>query len=362
MDMQQDSFYITEKKRSPIRIISLLLALIIVILLTVGAYFLTKVNEAASTVSVPADFVVNKGASTKAIARELSDQNVIGSYWSFILYSKLTGASSKIQAGNYVLNRNMSIAEIVDVLTAGKVVFSDRKVTIVEGMTNKQIATSLDSRTIFSATQFNQALSTGNYNFKYKDVAAKLNYEGFLFPDTYVISKEASAEQLVQKMLTNFESKITSQMQTDMDAKKLSLMDVVTMASIIEKEVGRNKETITDADIQAMQQERKIVSSVFYNRLEIGMALESDATVNYVTGKSDRSATIADTKLKSAYNTYQVRGLPPGPISNPGIDSIMAAIYPADTDYLFFLNSPDGVAYFAKTLSEHNLNRQKYLN
>jgi len=110
-----------------------------------------------------------------------------------------------------------------------------------------------------------------------------------------------------------------------------------------------------------MQRERELVASVFYNRLDINMALESDATVNYVTGKSDRSATIEDTKIQSPYNTYQTRGLPPTPISNPGIGSIMAAINPADSDYLYFLNSPEGVAYFARTLAEHGENRQKYL-
>jgi UPF0755 protein len=110
-----------------------------------------------------------------------------------------------------------------------------------------------------------------------------------------------------------------------------------------------------------MQKEREIVASVFYNRLEIGMALESDATVNYVTGKGDRSATIADTKIKSPYNTYQVKGLPPTPIANPGLGSLEAAINPATTDYIYFLNKPDGEAVYAKTLAEHNANRQKYL-
>lgn len=359
--MAENEFYIKESKTSWLRIISLILALLLVVLLTVGAYFYTKVNQAASSDSVPVNFTVEKGVAANTIGRRLADENIIGSYWAFLLYSKLNGVGNKIQAGNYALNRNMSISEIIDVLTVGKVVPNDRRVTIVEGMTNKQLAASLESRGIFTATEFNQALTSGNYNFIFNNVAAKWKYEGFLFPDTYVIAKDATAEDLIQKMLANFESKITPDMQTEMNSDGLPLDRAIILASIIEKEVGRNKTTITSQDIELMKSERRLVASVFINRLRKDMPLESDATVNYVTGKSDRSVTIADTKIDSRYNTYRYVGLPPGPISNPGIDSIMAAIFPSTSDYYFFLNSPDGVAYFGKTLAEHNANREKYL-
>jgi UPF0755 protein len=359
--MTNTEFYIDEPKRSLGRIISLILSLGIVVLLTVGAYFYTKVNQAASSESVPVNFTVAKGANTRSIARSLSDDKVISSYWSFVLYTKLHDAGGKIQAGNYQLDRNMSVAEIVDVLTRGKVVANDRKVTIIEGLSNKQIGADLESRNIVSLKDFNAALAAGNYNFKYNDAAAKLNYQGFLFPDTYVVAKDATAAQLVQKMLANFESKIAGQLETDMSQKNRNIKDVVTLASIVEKEVGRNKEKITADDLASMQRERELVASVFYNRLEIGMPLESDATVNYITGKSDRSVTIVDTKIKNPYNTYQNRGLPPSPIANPGLGSLRAVIDPATSDYLFFLNAPDGTAYFAKTLDEHNANKAKYL-
>jgi UPF0755 protein len=205
------------------------------------------------------------------------------------------------------------------------------------------------------------AVKDENYDFNFKDVAAEYNYQGFLFPDTYIFAKDVTVKDIVQRMLSNFESKITDKMIYDIEAKNLDLREVITLASIIEKEVGRNKEKITEEDLETMQREREIVASVFLNRLEINMALESDATVNFITGKSDRSVTIEDTKVNSPYNTYLNRGLPPGPISNPGIDSIRAAIYPASSDYLYFLNSPDGTAYFAKTLAEHGENRVKYL-
>ncbi|MBX4204889.1 MAG: endolytic transglycosylase MltG [Candidatus Doudnabacteria bacterium] len=359
--MINPEFHIEESKRSLGRIITLVISLGFVVLLTVGAYFYTKVNQAASSDSVPTSFTVAKGASTRAIGRALSDQKIINSYWSFVLYVKLHQAGDKIQAGNYVLDRDMSIAEIVDVLTAGKVISNDRKVTIIEGRSNKQIAADLESRNIVSSRDFTGALASGNFVFKYNDIAKPMSYQGFLFPDTYVVAKDATAQQLIQKMLANFESKISDELEKDIADKNLNIKNTVILASIIEKEVGRNTSSLTADDIAQMQRERELVASVFYNRLSIGMALESDATVNYITGKTDRSVTIADTKIKSPYNTYQVRGLPPAPISNPGLGSLRAAINPADTDYIYFLNAPDGTAYFAKTLEEHNLNRQKYL-
>ncbi|HEX5430236.1 MAG TPA: endolytic transglycosylase MltG [Patescibacteria group bacterium] len=359
--MSNHEFFIDQPRRSWFKIISLIISLGLVVLLTLGAYFYTKINQAASSVSVPVDIVINPGESTYAIAHKLRDEKVIGSYWSFVFYTKLRHASDKIQAGNYALDRDMNVVQIVDVLTVGKVVSTERKVTVVEGKTNGQIASDLEKLNVVSAEDFETALDSSGYNFSDSTTAQNFNYQGFLFPDTYLVSKDTTAQDLVQKMLSNFDSKITAQMRSDMEEQHRSLGDVVVLASIIEKEVGRNKTVITTDDQAAMHQERELVASVFYNRLAIGMPLESDATVNYITGKSTPSVSLEDTKIKSPYNTYQVTGLPPGPISNPGLDSIMAAIYPAQSDYLYFLNAPDGTAYFAKTLAEQNANKQKYL-
>jgi UPF0755 protein len=360
--MPNTEFYIEEPKRSFGKIIALFFALAIVVALTVGAYFYTKVNQAASSESVPVNFTVTKGESTKTIARSLSDQSIISSYWSFILYVKVHDASNKIQAGNYNLDRNMNISDIVDVLTHGRVVSDTRTITIIEGLSNKQIAKLfLDRQITTSLTGLDEALGKQGTGFKFFDEAKRFAFQGFLFPDTYTLKHDATATDLVAKMLANFESKFTDKMVSDAKAQNHSMDEVVILASIIEKEVGRNKTELTAGDIATMQHERELVASVFYNRLEIGMPLESDATVNYITGKSDRSATIADTKIKNPYNTYQNRGLPPTPISNPGLGSLLAAVNPAKSDYLYFLNAPDGTAYFAKTLAEHNANRAKYL-
>ncbi len=357
-----NEYQIEQPGKSGKRIGLLFIGLLGVAFLIGLIYFQTKINASATSESRAMDFTIEKGMSTRQIAESLEDKKIINNPTIFIVYVYLNNAKSKMQAGDYILDSNMAITEIVDILTRGAVVSKGRKVTIVEGLSNRQIVNYLDSREIVSSPEdFNKAIMADDFDFKFEELGKLFSYQGFLFPDTYILAKEGKADELISKMLNNFESKITDKMLADIEAKNRKFSDVLILASIIEKEVGRNKQTLTDKDIETMQEERELVASVFYNRLEIGMALESDATVNYITGKSDRSATIEDTKIKSPYNTYQNRGLPPTPISNPGIDAIRAAIYPAESDYLYFLNSPDGTAYFAKTLAEHGQNREKYL-
>jgi UPF0755 protein len=170
--------------------------------------------------------------------------------------------------------------------------------------------------------------------------------EGYLFPDTYQIAKGESCEEMLNTMLSNFDKKLTLNLRTEIKNQRKSIFDVVIMASLIEKEVR----TFDD---------KKIVSGILWKRMAVGMPLQLDATINYITGKSDPSATIKDTKIDSPYNTYKYKGLPKGPISNPGINSIIAAIYPSQTDYWYYL--ADGRTIFSKTLEEHNAAAKMYL-
>jgi UPF0755 protein len=359
-----NEYQIEEPSKGFKRIVLLIGGLIAVGVLVVAIYYFTKVNRAASSESREVSFMVEKGSRTKTVAVDLENKKIISNKWIFIVYATLHGAGGKIQAGAYQLNSNMPITDIMDVLTHGRVVSTARSLTIIEGWNNKQITDYLTQRNIVkSKTEFDNALSNLKIDFDFTDVAKKNGYQGFLFPDTYKLAKDQGVDILVDKMVSNFQTKYTqARMNANVGAvTSKQSYDYIIMASIIEKEVGRNKEVITKDDLAAMQRERELVASVFYNRLKAGMPLESDATVNYITGKADRSVTIADTKIKSPYNTYQVRGLPPTPISNPGIGSIQASISPIKSDYLYFLNAPDGTAYFAKTLAEHNANKAKYL-
>lgn len=354
-------YQINDPKRAGKTIVFLFLLLLAVLGLTLVIFYFTKINQAASSESVPTNISIERGSKTKEVASLLDNENVINSPWAFLTYVKLSGASGKIQAGEYVLNPKMSIVEIVDILTAGKATPNEKKVTIIEGWTNSQIANYLEQRNIAAKEEFDRSLRTVEYNFKFQNQARIFNYQGFLFPDTYLLSKDGGSGELIEKMLKDFEKRLTDKMIQDLEAKNLKIGDVIILASIIEKEVGRPNQTLSLDDFRIMQEERKIIASVFYNRLKLGVALHSDATINYITGKNDRQAKLKDTKVKSPYNTYLYPGLPPTPISNPGIDSIMAAIYPADTDYLYFLNKENGEAVYAKTLEEHNANKAKYL-
>jgi len=230
-------------------------------------------------------------------------------------------------------------------------------ITFPEGWDNKDVAAYLQEKGIATSTAFLAAQKSFNIS-DYPLLAQKpknADLEGFIFPDTYFIPTNPAAGQdinkiIIQKALDNFEQKITPQMQKDAASGGMDLFEIITLASIIEKEGGGN------------QAEKKTIAGVFYNRLNIKMALESDATVNFATGKNSFQSSLNDTQTDSPYNTYKFRGLPPGPICNPGLNSILAAIYPEKNDYLYFLTNPKtGQAVFAKTYEEHLTNKQKYL-
>ncbi len=233
----------------------------------------------------------------------------------------------------------------------------ETKITLIEGWTLNDITEYLDKSGLVSKADFSTALknfNTSNYpliNTKPKTAGL----EGFLFPDTYLVAKDLAIQEslsniIIKKLLKNFEIKFTPEMVAQAGMKKMSIFEIITLASIVEKESGRN------------QEDRLLIAGVFYNRLKAGVALQSDATVNYITNKKTPSISLADTELDSPYNTYKYKGLPPGPISNPGLNSVMAALYPKETDYFYFLTNPENNrAIFSKTFEEHIQNKQKYL-
>ena len=241
------------------------------------------------------------------------------------------------------------------------------KITAIEGWTNQDIANYLEKQNIVLAQDFLQAQK--NYDIsRYPILSSKpesADLEGFLFPDTYFILKpvtplaSSSASSIIAKMLDNFSLKFTPEMEQQAKNNGMTVYQTVILASIVEKETGRN--ATTDQQKQALDTERKTVAGIFYNRLAIHMPLQSDATVNYVTKKNDPQASLNDTKIDSPYNTYVYAGLPPGPICNPSLGSIMAVLYPTKSDYYYFLDTPQGQPIYSKTLEEHDQNKAKYL-
>lgn len=233
-------------------------------------------------------------------------------------------------------------------------------VTTIEGWSQIQIAEHLEEQGLFSKKDFLAAIEKyDTAKFPLIDTRkSKKSLEGYLFPDTYRFVKTATPEDVITKMLANFSSRVDSLgiTPTSKFPADLSLPELITLASIIEKESG-GKGSV-DGSL-SLQDERNLVAGVFYNRMDIGQALESDATVNYVTGKDDPSASGEDIAVNSPYNTYKFAGLPPGPICNPSLGSIRAAFSPAKTDFFYFLHKqPSGKVDFSKTFAEHVSKKQ----
>ncbi len=195
--------------------------------------------------------------------------------------------------------------------------------------------------------EFLAALKRENWNYDFLEGLESL--EGFLFPDTYYISYNVSSNEIIKKMLDNFDKKLTSDLRAEIKKQGKSVKEIVTLASIVEKEVYK-------------EEDKKIVAGIFLKRVVLGMPLDADSTINYITGKNSPMPTSGDLAAESLYNTYLNKGLPPGPISNPSLSSIKAAIYPEDSPYLYYLNRQDTKeTIFSKTFEEHLENKNKYL-
>lgn len=292
-------------------------------------------------------FTVEKGWGDTEISKSLEKLGIIRSSYFFRIYTLSSFKHSELKAGKYILSSRMSTYRIAQKMARGDVI--KEKIVIFEGWDINDMAEYFDSKDICKKDDFIQATNkdySDEFDFL-KDKPKDIGLEGFLFPDTYEISEDGNCDEIVVMMLSNFEKKLTAELRTKIQEQNKSIFDIITMASIIEKEVR----SLSD---------KKIVSGILWKRIDAGMPLQVDCTINYITGKSDPGATIRDTKIDSPYNTYMYRGLPKGPISSPGINSITAALEPKSSPYWFYLS--DGVTIFSKTLEEHNTAKAKYLD
>jgi UPF0755 protein len=289
-------------------------------------------------------FNVQKGWSDDDIAGNLQMLGLIKSSYFFKFYSILSLKHSQLQAGKYSLSSKMSIYDIANKIANGDVIKD--KIVIFEGWDIKDIGKYLESRDICPQDSFIY-LTKKDYSSKFdflQDKPKNVDLEGYFFPDSYEITEGESCEDVVNIMLDNFGQKFTPALRVEIKNQKKSIFDIVTMASMIEKEVR----TLDD---------KKIVSGILWKRLSINMPLQLDSTIVYITGSANILA--KDKTINSPYNTYKYYGLPKGPISNPGIDSITAAIYPTQTKYWYYLT--DGKTIFSETLDQHNAAKAKYL-
>lgn len=333
-----------------IKIIFTLFILAIVVGLGGIIYFVYDINRPLPALKEKKILKIEKGDGVNQVAIKLQKQEVIKNTFNWETYLWLEKQEDKLQSGEYELNPGMSAKDLVVKLTHGNTLPQEIWITIPEGFTSKDIEKRLLEKGLVKEEEFINKIKNYSYDFiGQRDNRQPLpTLEGYLFPDTYKFYKDSTANEIINKMLDNFDKKITTELREEIKKQEKSINEIIILASIVEKE-------ISDVD------EMKKVASVFYNRLEQGMSLESDATVNFATGKSRRQATLEDIKSDSPYNTYKYKGLPPGPISNPGLNAIKAVIYPGKTDYLYFLSPESGPTIFSKTFEEHNLAKLKYL-
>jgi UPF0755 protein len=303
-------------------------------------------------------FEVKSGQGVSEIASGLEQAGLIRSSWFFEVYVWQEGVESDFQAGNYALNPGQSISEIVRLMRQGNTINQEVTVRTIEGWDIRDIDSYLVERGLAAEGEFaalaKQPVSEWSFGFERPDFLSSLpgraDLEGFLFPDTYRVFRDSEPRDIIERMLNNFGKKVTKEMIADVESRGLSLYDIITLASLVEKEV------------RSAEDMRK-VAGVFWQRIANGQPLESCATLAYILGVDKPQYSIADTEIDSPYNTYQNQGLPPGPISNPGLNAIQAAIDPEMTDYNYFLSRPDtGETVFSRTYQEHLRNKAKYLD
>lgn len=344
---KQNQKSLAERKKASKRLIvgGLSVGALCLVLLVFMVYAKGAISAPNSTDSSAIHVVIEPGEGSGDIANELRDARLIKNRFVFILYLNLIKAGDKLQAGEYEIPQNLTMIQMVDLLRHGYA--AQNKVTFPEGWTLIKMGERLEAKGIVSKADF-LAAAKKEYDYDFlKGKPETVDLEGFLYPDTYTFGKNVTADEVIQKMLKNFDKKLTADMKAKAQQSNLNLYEIITLASIVEREVAK-------------PEDRRLVASVFLNRLQIGMALESCATIQYITGESKKQFTYAETRVVSPYNTYINRGLPPGPIGNPSIDSIRAVIEPQESNYLYFL-SANGVTYFSKTFEEHEAKKAKYL-
>ncbi|NPV70724.1 MAG: endolytic transglycosylase MltG [Firmicutes bacterium] len=321
-----------------------LLLVLATLAVLVGGLVFFQVNlmlrPASPGAPVPRVVEVPQGATAGKIAEILESSGVIRNAFVFRLLAEYRGLDGKIRAGEYELNAAMSPAEILEYLVKGPIL--TRPFTVREGLTVLQIAESLASQGVVNKEAFLKAARDRSVvaDLAPPGVNLKEPLEGYLSPETYRIRKGTAETEVVALMVQRFRDVFNDDFRVRAKQIGMRLHDVVTLASIIEKEA-------------VVDEERPLISGVFHNRLRIGMKLDADPTVRYATGKFSGPVTLDDTKAQSPYNTYRQPGLPPGPIAAPGTASIRAALYPAETKYLYFVAKNDGTHHFSMTLREH---------
>ncbi len=296
-------------------------------------------------------FEVPRGSTLRSTAAALEEQELIPSAQALVLYSRFFCLDATIQAGVYTFDGSQRPVDILEDLQNGRVLDQSVTVTVPEGFTKQQIAARLDAAGIVSSGEFHAAahMSSAYRDYSFlSEVEDGVSLEGFLFPETYRLIPGTDGTNVVRSMLSVFARRTGEELLSSIAAQDRSLREVLTLASIVERE--------------SPPEDVHEIAGVFWNRIQRNMRLESDATVNYALGTSNLQPTFADTLVDHPYNTYRFAGLPPGPIGNPGLNAIRGATDPTSHDYLFFLHKPTRETVFSYTFAQHLAAKARYLD
>lgn len=336
-------------------LIPLVILVVAVLAVIGGAFWWGENSRPVSSDKTFVRFVVPRGRSAVQVGEALYEKKLIRSSLAFKFYIQLTGKAKSVQAGEFQLSPSMTLMEIVEAFSKGPL---QLWVTIPEGLRKEEV--------VERYTSGLEMQEGGGTVFRKEFLEITKDQEGFLFPDTYLFPRDVTVLAVVKVMRENFDRKLEGLGRDAIQKSRFSLKELVILASIIERETKT-------------PEERPVVAGILLNRLEIGMGLQADATVQYAVGSERCDMRVGsldvrngkcdwwsiltrdDIQVDSPYNTYKYRGLPPAPIANPGLSSLKAAVYPADTDFLYYIHDDDGKIHFAKTLPEHNQNVRMYL-
>lgn len=331
--------------------------IIFLIILTVGLFVSWQFVARAGSVSKSISFTIVTGESVKTIGAELKKDNLIRSQYWFEVWVWLTGKEQKFITGEYYLPQNINIINLVNLLTGGVKPSNEVTLRFIEGWTTKQIGEYLAQNGIFKIQDFNKIVNSPRSfdivsneleSGVLKNIPSAASLEGYLFPDTYRQYRDSEPVDLIVKMLRNFDKKFLPNWQKDLSKRGYTTHQAVILASIVEREVPSDED-------------RALVADIFWRRIEAGRGLEADSTINYITGKKTPSVSAKDLAINSLYNTYRYRGLPPGPISNPGESALKSVVFPTSNQYWYFLTTPAGKVIYSKTFEEHKKAKLKYL-
>lgn len=327
----------SQRKKLLAYAVGAILGIVLLCFLGAWAYYYMPNSKMAHPQQVV--LIVDKDQTGAEIGDMLYEKGLINSPTAFRLALRVTGAVDKLQQGYYQIPQNASLQQVIGLLQKGKL--QAIRVTIPEGFTIQQIADELAKDGLGSKEAFLEAAKTYvPYQYMYGPEPVVYKPEGFLFPSTYEITVGAKPEEILKILTKEMNSQITPAMKQQIAEKNLTVFQFITLASLVEKEAKYDED-------------RPIIAAVFLKRLKIGMPLQSCASIQYILGYPKPQLSIEDTELPSPYNTYLHKGLPPGPIANPGLKSMEAVLNAGDTDYLYFVADKEGYHHFTKTYEEH---------